>query len=44
MDLGVLADALEVDMQRAIRHRIELHVARQHAVLLAAELDVEQGA
>jgi len=30
-------------MQRAVRHRIELHVARQHAVLLAGELDVEQG-
>ena len=39
---AVLAHAHEVDMDRRIADGIELHVAGQHALLLAGELDVEQ--
>ena len=39
-DHRALAEPHEVDMQRVVAHRIELEVARDHAVLLAVELEV----
>ena len=37
-----VGDAHEIRMDRAIGHGIELHVARQHPVGVAADLEVEQ--
>jgi hypothetical protein len=34
-DLGVRLDTIEVDVDRLIRHRVELHRARDHRLLLA---------
>ena len=39
-DGGAFAEPHEVDMQREVAHRIEMEVARNHAVLLALEIDV----
>src|ERR1700684_11290 len=39
-DGGAFAEPHEVDMERKITHRIEMEVARNHAVLLALEIDV----
>src|SRR5262249_12151602 len=41
-DGGAFAEPHEVDVDRKILHRIEMEVARNHAVLLALEIDVEQ--
>ena len=38
-DDRVRADAQEVEMQRLVRHRIDLHVARQDIVALAVDVD-----
>src|SRR5664279_535550 len=40
--LGAAGYAQEVDMDWTVADRIELHIARKHAVLLAADLDIEQ--
>src|SRR5690606_1671183 len=37
----VLAETQEIDMDDEVAYRLELHVARDHALLLAADLDVE---
>ncbi len=39
-DGGALAEPHEIHMQRKIAHRIEMEVARNHAVLLALQIDV----
>ena len=39
-DGGAFAEPHEVDMEREVAHRIEMEVARNHAVLLALEIDV----
>ena len=39
-DGGAFAEPHEIDMERKIAHRIELEVARNHAVLVALEIDV----
>ena len=39
-DGGAFAEPHEVDMDREVAHGIEMEVARDHAVLLALELDV----
>src|SRR6476646_9527347 len=39
-DGRALAEPHEVDMEREIAHRIEMEVARDHAALLALEIDV----
>ncbi len=39
-DGGAFAEPHEIDMDRKITHRIEMEVARNHAVLLALEIDV----
>src|SRR6266404_4327883 len=39
-DGGAFAEPHEIDMERKIAHRIELEVARNHAVLTALEIDV----
>src|SRR5665213_1082762 len=39
-DGRAFAEPHEVDMQRKIAHRIEMEVARNHAVLLALQIDV----
>src|ERR1700755_1629526 len=36
-----LAEAQEVDVDRIVHHRIELEVARDHAMLGAVDVDVE---
>ena len=38
----MLADAQEIDMDRPVADRIELHVARQHPLLRAVAGDLEQ--
>ena len=39
MDLGVLADAQEIDVDRPARHRVEINRLGQGAVRLALEVD-----
>src|ERR1700687_2948200 len=39
-DGRAFAEPHEIDMNRKIAHRIELEVARNHAVLVALEIDV----
>ena len=39
-DGGAFAEPHEIDMDREVAHRIEMEVARNHAVLLALEIDV----
>ncbi len=39
-DGGAFAEPHEIDMNGKIAHRIEMEVARNHAVLLALEIDV----
>src|SRR6267154_5244734 len=39
-DGGAFAEPHEIDMERKIAHRIKLEVARNHAVLVALEIDV----
>ena len=41
--IGVGPDAQEVEMQRLVRHRIDLHVARQDLVARAVDVDLERG-
>src|SRR5690606_19512111 len=41
-DSRTLADALEIDMDRPVGDRIELHVAGQNPLRLAVEFDVQQ--
>src|SRR5579883_2355352 len=36
------ADPHEIDVERPVAHGMELHVARQHALLAAVQLDVQQ--
>ncbi len=36
-------DAQEVEMQRLVGHRVDLHVARQDIEALAVDLDLEAG-
>ena len=40
-DGRAFAEPHEVDMEREVAHRIEVEVARNHAMLLAVEIDVE---
>src|SRR5712671_2698024 len=39
-DGGAFAEPHEIDMDRKIAHRIEMEVARDHAVLFAFQIDV----
>ena len=41
-DGGAFAEPHEVDMDREVLDRIEVEVARNHAVLLAVEVDIDQ--
>src|SRR3546814_6686184 len=43
VDAGGGGDAQKIDVDRLVAHRIELHVARQHALGLAVHLPVEKG-
>ena len=43
VDLGIGADPQEVDVQRVVGDRVELQIAGQDAVGLAADLEVDQG-
>ena len=42
-DGGALAQAHEIDMNRMVPDRIELEVARDHAVLRAVDLEIVEG-
>src|SRR3546814_7461158 len=43
VDAGGGGDAQKIDVDWLVAHRIELHVARQHALGLAVHLQVEKG-
>src|SRR3546814_16733073 len=43
VDAGGGGDAQKIDVDRLVAHRIELHVARKHALGLAVHLHVDKG-